>query len=193
MRQLQFCKYVAKMRLHVLLMKSASAESWKCRKARVRNGTQCSMIGAMKKYGRSFVQIFLLASLLLTALAACNPADSSRPSARNAVQAPTSAVDAPGKKPGSRPMKFDAADLPAEARHTLALIKSNGPFPFPKDGSVFGNRERLLPAKPRGYYREYTVITPGSRNRGARRIVAGRNADYYYTDDHYGSFKRIRE
>ncbi len=151
------------------------------------------MIGAMKKYGRSFVQIFLLASLWLTGLAACNPADSSRPSARNSIQAPASTVDAPREKSGIAADEIDAADLPAEARHTLALIKSNGPFPFPKDGSVFGNRERLLPAKPRGYYREYTVITPGSRNRGARRIVAGRDADYYYTDDHYGSFKRIRE
>lgn len=85
------------------------------------------------------------------------------------------------------------AQLPAEARATLALIESGGPFPYRQDGRVFGNRERLLPPQPRGYYREYTVRTPGRRDRGARRIVAGRDGDYYYTDDHYRSFRRIRE
>lgn len=87
------------------------------------------------------------------------------------------------------------ADLPPEARQTLALIKRGGPFPYRKDGTVFGNRERLLPAKPRGYYREYTVPTPGARDRGARRIVAGGDPphEFYYTDDHYQSFRRILE
>jgi ribonuclease T1 len=83
--------------------------------------------------------------------------------------------------------------LPPEARHTLALIKRGGPFPYGKDGSVFGNRESLLPRQDRGYYREYTVVTPGSRDRGARRIVAGREGDYWYSADHYRSFQRIRE
>jgi ribonuclease T1 len=88
-------------------------------------------------------------------------------------------------------------ELPREARDTLALIRAGGPFPYSKDGTVFGNRERLLPRQPRGYYTEYTVKTPGSRDRGARRIVAGGNArvsgEYWYTDDHYASFRRIRE
>jgi ribonuclease T1 len=83
--------------------------------------------------------------------------------------------------------------LPAEARQTLALIKAGGPFPYQQDGSVFGNREGLLPKRERGYYREYTVKTPGAKDRGARRIVAGRGAEYYYTDDHYRSFRRIIE
>jgi len=83
--------------------------------------------------------------------------------------------------------------LPAEARQTLAHIKAGGPFPYAKDGSVFGNREGLLPKRSRGYYREYTVKTPGARDRGARRIVAGMAGEYYYTDDHYRSFKRIIE
>jgi ribonuclease T1 len=83
--------------------------------------------------------------------------------------------------------------LPAEARQTLALIKAGGPFPYRQDGSVFGNREGLLPKRERGYYREYTVKTPGAKDRGARRIVAGRGAEYYYTDDHYRSFRRIIE
>lgn len=89
------------------------------------------------------------------------------------------------------------AQLPREARETLALIKAGGPFPYSKDGTVFGNRERLLPRQPRGYYTEYTVKTPGSRDRGARRIVAGGDprvsGEYWYTDDHYASFRRIRE
>lgn len=93
-------------------------------------------------------------------------------------------------------------DLPPEARVTLALIKRGGPFPYPrKDGSTFGNFEKRLPEQPRGYYREYTVPTPGSRDRGARRIVAGSgrmgnvatSGEYYYSHDHYRSFRRIQE
>jgi ribonuclease T1 len=83
--------------------------------------------------------------------------------------------------------------LPAEARATLALVKAGGPFPYPQDGRVFSNREKLLPLKKRGYYREYTVETPGVRGRGARRIVAGSSGEYFYTADHYRSFKRILE
>ena len=85
------------------------------------------------------------------------------------------------------------AGLPPEAIETLALIQRGGPFPYRKDGTTFQNRERLLPAKPRGYYREYTVPTPGSRDRGARRIVAGCNPPevFYYTADHYSSFRQI--
>ena len=86
-------------------------------------------------------------------------------------------------------------ELPPEARQTLALIKTGGPFPYRRDGVVFGNFERLLPIKPRGYYREYTVPTPGLHHRGARRIVTGdvAHAEYYYTNDHYRSFRRIQE
>lgn len=83
--------------------------------------------------------------------------------------------------------------LPAEAIETIALIRQGGPFPHQRDGVTFGNREKLLPARERGWYREYTVKTPGARDRGARRIVAGRDGTLYYTDDHYRSFKRILE
>ena len=84
-------------------------------------------------------------------------------------------------------------DLPREAHATLALIHSDGPYPYDKDGTTFQNRERLLPGKPRGYYREFTVPTPGARTRGARRIVTGGWPPevYYYTADHYRSFTRI--
>ena len=88
--------------------------------------------------------------------------------------------------------------LPAEAQRTQALIRRGGPFPFPKDGVVFGNRERRLERRPRGWWREYTVPTPGSRDRGARRIVCGGRVATepeacFYTEDHYGSFHLILE
>ncbi|HEX6736611.1 MAG TPA: ribonuclease domain-containing protein [Azonexus sp.] len=86
-----------------------------------------------------------------------------------------------------------AAELPPEGRETLALIKQGGPFPYSRDGVVFNNFEKLLPLQPRGYYREYTVKTPGRKDRGPRRIVTGQGTEYYYTADHYKSFRRIRE
>jgi ribonuclease T1 len=85
------------------------------------------------------------------------------------------------------------SELPPEARETLERIKSGAPHPYAQDGRTFRNRERLLPKREPGYYREYTVKTPGAKDRGARRIVVGRNGDYYYTDDHYRSFRRIIE
>lgn len=86
-----------------------------------------------------------------------------------------------------------ASELPGEARETIALIRKGGPFPYRRDGLAFGNFEQKLPARARGYYREYTVRTPGAKDRGARRIVAGRGGELYYTDDHYNSFRRIKE
>lgn len=92
-------------------------------------------------------------------------------------------------------------EMPVEAQDTLRLIKRGGPFPYRKDGSVFGNFEKRLPPQPRGYYREYTVPTPGARDRGARRIIAGEGSagsvgssgEYYYSADHYKTFRRILE
>jgi ribonuclease T1 len=85
------------------------------------------------------------------------------------------------------------AALPREAQQTLQRIKRGGPYPYQRDGAVFGNYERRLPLHNRGYYREYTVPTPGTGHRGARRIVAATGGEYYYTDDHYRSFQRIKE
>ena len=86
--------------------------------------------------------------------------------------------------------------LPREAQATLTLIARGGPFPYQRDGVVFGNREKRLPAQARGYYHEYTVPTPGSKTRGARRIICGGDvqsiAECYYTNDHYQTFRRIR-
>lgn len=86
----------------------------------------------------------------------------------------------------------DIADLPPEAADTLALIESDGPFPFDRDGITFENREAILPDERGGYYLEYTVPTPGESDRGARRIVTGDGGEAYYTGDHYDSFQRIR-
>lgn len=109
----------------------------------------------------------------------------------------TSTADAPGRSsdttasPVSGLTVIAYEDLPPEAHETLELIESGGPFPYEQDGETFFNREEVLPAQERGYYREYTVETPGSDDRGARRIVTGADAEAYYTDDHYVSFARI--
>ena len=96
---------------------------------------------------------------------------------------------------GSPATTVQVAELPRQAQDSYRLIPAGGPFPHDKDGTVFGNRERLLPAQPRGYYREYTVPTPGARDRGTRRIVCGGPAKApevcFYTADHYASFRKI--
>jgi ribonuclease T1 len=108
--------------------------------------------------------------------------------------ATTSAFDSTvGTDPDSELPFVDAADLPAEAQDTLALIDAGGPFPYDRDGIVFENREGLLPAEDTGYYHEYTVDTPGSDDRGARRIIVGSYDEFYYTQDHYESFVRIQQ
>ena len=125
---------------------------------------------------------FALTSLLLAAAIAASPAEARRRMA-SAVESSSAVVH--------------IAELPRQGRATYELIRQGGPFPFEKDGAVFGNRERMLPAERRGFYREYTVATPGSRDRGARRIVCGGPPRTphacYYTADHYASFRKIVE
>jgi len=87
---------------------------------------------------------------------------------------------------------IDRNSLPFEAYETLQKIENGGPFFNEKDGAVFGNYEKMLPVKPRGYYREYTVKTPGVKGRGAKRIIAGKGGERFYTDDHYKTFKEIK-
>jgi ribonuclease T1 len=129
---------------------------------------QKSILGSLRKLGLTFVAAASLVSV-----------------------APASAKGAIEKE-----ATVTWSSLPVEAQATHRLIRSGGPFPYAKDGSVFGNRERLLPSERRGFYREYTVKTPGANHRGARRIVCGGRQPTapeacYYTHDHYASFARI--
>ena len=103
------------------------------------------------------------------------------------VPAGSTAASAPAVD-GSGLEAVPASSLPPEARETLALIARGGPYPYSRDGAVFSNFERLLPRKPSGYYKEFTVRTPGESDRGARRIVVGESGDKYYTPDHYRTF-----
>jgi guanyl-specific ribonuclease Sa len=129
-----------------------------------------------------------LGIVLLAALVAVQWWSDPPPDQASRAPAPSSDASDAGETAARWP-----AFLPPEAVATLEAIERGGPFPYDRDGSVFQNRERLLPQQPRGYYREYTVVTPGSRDRGARRIVAGGQPPdvYYYTDDHYRSFRRV--
>lgn len=118
-------------------------------------------------------------------------ASSSR--ATKATGSPTGPTRSTGAQDPQSGLRVVAVgELPREARTTVRLIDAGGPFPYPKDGVTFGNNERLLPAHPRGWYREYTVRTPGAQDRGARRIVTGdRDRLVFYTADHYGSFVQV--
>ena len=146
-----------------------------------RNGFQmfCKWDGALvKKSAKSALKAGLLSlGLLLTS---------------------TSLVHAKGPVPGVVSDTIALAQLPAQGQDMMKLIYTGGPFKYDKDGTVFGNREQILPAKNRGFYREYTVKTPGERTRGARRIVCGgikpaAPEACYYTDDHYASFRKIAQ
>jgi len=101
------------------------------------------------------------------------------------------ATPTPRPQSGSGLATVRYQDLPRQAQDTIRLIDKGGPFPFDRDGITFQNREQILPKKPDGYYHEYTVITPGSSDRGARRIIAGDQDELYYTDDHYDSFREV--
>jgi ribonuclease T1 len=102
------------------------------------------------------------------------------------------ATGQPQKDPESGLVLVAVVDLPKEAQQTLTLIDKGGPYPYSRDGVVYSNFEKILPKEVSGYYHEYTVKTPGEKDRGARRIVTGKNSERYYTDDHYKSFRRIR-
>ncbi|MET8972312.1 ribonuclease domain-containing protein [Streptomyces hydrogenans] len=131
-------------------------------------------------------------SLLLTGCSAgtAAPTATAAPSRTAATAAPAPSAVPTASRASGLPT-VEAAALPPEARRTLALIRAGGPFPYAKDGSVFSNFERILPPRKRGYYHEYTVRTPGERDRGARRIVTGGEGERYYTDDHYESFREV--
>ena len=129
-------------------------------------------------YAPLFAPLFAPLLALLLALSA-------QPAGARSVGDPSDTADAP--------RQINTQGLPPEALATLTLIQRGGPFPFRQDGSTFQNRERRLPSRPRGHYREYTVSTPGAPDRGARRIIAGGHPprEFYYTADHYRSFRPI--
>ncbi|WP_433855319.1 ribonuclease domain-containing protein [Streptomyces kronopolitis] len=137
----------------------------------------------------------LLAGLLLvlTGCATSGAGDGSSPGVPgSAATAAAGSPGASGVPSWARGMPVvGVARLPVQARDTLRLIDAGGPFPYRQDGTVFANRERLLPRQPRGHYHEYTVRTPGSPDRGARRLVTGESHETYYTDDHYRTFKAV--
>jgi ribonuclease T1 len=132
-----------------------------------------------------------------------SPGTGAEPSSPTQTQSPThdyTETNTRSAEPSPQPAGTDPvsglplvalAELPPEAADTVDLIDAGGPFPEDEDGGTFENREELLPDEPRGYYAEYTVPTPGSDDRGARRIVAGDEGELYWTGDHYRSFERI--
>lgn len=134
--------------------------------------------------------VVLIVGLVWGASRAWSPSTQPRPVATSHSRQRTSEPTRTHEAQGSLPT-ISVADLPREGRETLRLIDAGGPFPYKQDGVVYQNRNRILPRQASGYYHEYTVKTPGSADRGARRIVCGQDRTCYYTADHYDSFARI--
>ena len=134
------------------------------------------------------VLAFMLGGLPQTGTVPTDAGPTAPSQSTSAPRTPTAGVANPSGLPEIR-----ASELPPEARQTLDLITRGGPYPYSRDNVPFGNFERILPRKASGYYREFTVRTPGESDRGARRIVAGEAGEKYYTADHYESFKFIAE
>ena len=136
-----------------------------------------------------------LLMLVATVFAGCSTAavDESPPVSASVSVSSSASADA-GLAPATATSDLPTvpvSQLPAQAVDTLELIDEGGPFPYDRDGVTFQNREGILPSQPQGFYSEYTVITPGSKDRGARRIVAGDDGSRFYTDDHYDSFREV--
>ena len=155
----------------------------------------------MRRYGWLIVGLLLLALLAWSQrppATATSGADATQATPTSSAHAPLASAPDVDVRRGANPTAAAHRDaypayLPREALDTLQLLARGGPYPHRQDGSVFQNRERRLPSQPRGHYREYTVRTPGSRDRGARRIIAGGDppAEFFYSDDHYRSFRRF--
>lgn len=144
----------------------------------------------MRKPGLLIFALFLVAAIVLWPRLTRSPDMPATASGTAASDAGIRARTLPGELPDA-PASAVPESLPRETYDTVALVRRGGPFPHRQDGDTFGNRENRLPRKPRGYYREYTVDTPGLSHRGARRIVTGGDPPevWYYTDDHYDSFR----
>jgi ribonuclease T1 len=140
--------------------------------------------------------LFLLAVTLVAVLGAVLAVRLAAPPAPSVAPPSTTASSTEPSNPATATPRsglatIAPADLPPEARDTIALIDRGGPYPYRQDGTVFSNVEGRLPARPTGYYHEFTVRTPGLPDRGPRRLVLGANGDLYYTDDHYDSFRQV--
>ena len=150
------------------------------------------MSKSVKYYGGIALVVIamVVVALVLRSGSGAKKSTSSKPAGTTTTSRKSSLTT---KKPSnsSSTSEVTAAELPPEARHTLDLIGSNGPFPYSRDGVVFSNFDGLLPKQKSGYYHEFTVVTPGSKDRGARRIIAGKNGERYYTGDHYASFQLV--
>ncbi|MFT4008883.1 MAG: ribonuclease domain-containing protein [Nocardioidaceae bacterium] len=144
------------------------------------------------RWGRWVGLVVLVAAVLLLWRAWHDPLDESEKGSAPSNSSTATSTPGSARTPETSGLKHvAAADLPAEAQQMLRTIDAGGPFEFRQDGAVFQNREGHLPAEPRGFYKEYTVVTPGSDDRGARRIVVGRDGSFYYTDDHYDTFREV--
>jgi ribonuclease T1 len=133
----------------------------------------------------------LLAVLGLAVLAACGGSKAASTTSGGGGSTVSDAADLAPASATTDLGTIAVDQLPPEGVDTLRLIASDGPFPFSKDGVTFQNREGILPQQKSGFYREYTVITPGSSDRGARRIIGGADGSRFYTDDHYSSFREV--
>jgi ribonuclease T1 len=140
---------------------------------------------------RATTDVPATAAVVSTTVARSLTTATARPTATTATTATTTTTTAAAASAPRGMASVRVSALPAEARTTLSLIDAGGPFPYSQDGVVFQNREGLLPKKSAGYYHEYTVKTPGSSDRGARRIIVGTAGERYYTDDHYDSFRLV--
>ncbi|WP_131685010.1 ribonuclease domain-containing protein [Pseudarthrobacter sp. YALA5] len=159
-------------------------------------------VAALLLTGLALVVLFALGGTGFLESLTGSPTPAASPSAAAGQAAPGSAAagsGAPGSAAPAAPANpsglpaINESELPVEARQTLAAIRAGGPYRYSQDNKTFGNFERILPRRDSGYYREYTVPTPGESDRGARRIVAGSGGEKYYTQDHYDSFKFIAE
>ncbi|WP_030769710.1 ribonuclease domain-containing protein [Streptomyces sp. NRRL F-2664] len=140
-----------------------------------------------RRLSRPLGAVFLCIALVASAGCGVQERGPSAVGGSSAAAAETGGV--PGWARGMAVVRAD--ELPRQARDVLALIDRGGPYPYRQDGAVFGNFEKALPRQKRGYYHEFTVRTPGERDRGARRIVTGGGGEFYYTDDHYETFKAV--
>ncbi len=140
------------------------------------------MSASQRRAAGAVLAVLALLAVVLWGSGGGEPSAPTQPASSSAVQR---------QDPSGLPVVL-VEDLPVQARRTLDLIDAGGPFPYARDGVVFQNRERLLPAQSRDAYHEYTVPTPGESDRGARRIITGPGGQRYYSDDHYGSFRVVR-